>query len=309
VGAVLYHLLAGRPPFEEVNELATLNRVMSSRPPLPLPSPVPASFQAVVSKALSFDPAARYATASELQRAIEGAMAEAGVTTTTADVAAFAQKYLPDRAEARRQAIDLALSAATERARVQTLLKPTSDESSSSIRNATKAPTGSMPLAAARAPAGPSEVLPLSESSSTSLGAAGSMGSAAGVFPPRRAPRIASAAAIALAVGAALLTLPLRRVNHAAAASVGASASAPAFVTLPPVISTPSDERATDPASARKTDVAPQAQERAPACTTASAALQPRDPPTPGVVLRRPTKRPPPVSTAQTKTGSGDYGF
>jgi hypothetical protein len=52
------------------------------------------------------------------------------VPTTPGDVAAFASAHMSDRAERRKQAIDIALAAAAERRRVEDLLRPTSDRSS-----------------------------------------------------------------------------------------------------------------------------------------------------------------------------------
>ena len=43
VGAVLYHLLGGKPPYEAENDIQTLFLLSSGRPPAPLPSSVPAA--------------------------------------------------------------------------------------------------------------------------------------------------------------------------------------------------------------------------------------------------------------------------
>lgn len=75
-------------------------------------------------------PEDRYDTAAELREAIEDAMIEAMVPATTSDVAAFAAEHLSERAERRRQAIDIALAAAAERKRVEDLLRPTTDRPS-----------------------------------------------------------------------------------------------------------------------------------------------------------------------------------
>jgi serine/threonine-protein kinase len=130
VGSILYHLLAGKPPYEGDNQLATLHLLGSGRPPVPLPSGVHPSIAAVVRKALAHAPESRYDTAAELREALEDAMVEAMVPTTPGDVAAFASAHMSDRAERRKQAIDIALAAAAERRRVEDLLRPTSDRSS-----------------------------------------------------------------------------------------------------------------------------------------------------------------------------------
>jgi len=130
VGAILYHLLAGKPPYEGDNQLATLHLLGSGRPPVPLPPSVHPAITGIVRKALAHQPEGRYETASALREAIEDAMIEAMVPTTTADAAAFGAEHLAERAERRRNAIDLALAAAAERKRVEDLLRPTADRPS-----------------------------------------------------------------------------------------------------------------------------------------------------------------------------------
>jgi serine/threonine-protein kinase len=130
VGSILYHMLAGKPPYEGDNQLATLHLLGSGRPPVPLPPAVHPAVTGIVRKALAHAPENRYATAAELREAIEDAMVEAMVPTTTSDVAAFSTEYLAERAERRRQSIEVAVAAAAERRRVEELLKPTSDRSS-----------------------------------------------------------------------------------------------------------------------------------------------------------------------------------
>jgi serine/threonine protein kinase len=66
LGAVLYTLLAGRPPFFEDTALRTLMAVIAPDPPPPLHSfrpDVPPRVEQVCMKALAKDPAARYPTA------------------------------------------------------------------------------------------------------------------------------------------------------------------------------------------------------------------------------------------------------
>jgi len=140
VGAIIYHLLAGKPPYEGDNQLATLHLLGSGRPPVPLPPSVHPSIAGVVRKALAHAPEGRYETAAELREAIEDAMIEAMVPTTVADVAAFSSEHLADRAERRRQAVDIALAAAAERRRVEDLLRPMGDRASVSGQTPHSAP-------------------------------------------------------------------------------------------------------------------------------------------------------------------------
>jgi eukaryotic-like serine/threonine-protein kinase len=109
LGAVLYNLLAGRPPFAGENEVASMTFLMSGRPPPPLPNSVPGPIAAVVLRALSHERERRYATALEMKNAIEEAMLTAHLVATPETVAAFVAEHLGDRAEARQKAITAAL--------------------------------------------------------------------------------------------------------------------------------------------------------------------------------------------------------
>jgi serine/threonine protein kinase len=282
VGAVLYHLAAGRPPFGESNQLATLHMLVSGRPPLPLPATVPAPMQAIIRKALSYDPANRYATAAELQRALERTMVDTGLTTSLADIAAFNEEMLADRAKARKEAIELALSAAAERARVQNLLKPTADDVSSSNHMNAKVVTLSFgPIAAPAAPLPPEQAavvvgpppsgpkpepasalaLPLPGTSSATLAtASASMTTGVGERPLNRNARWWFAAAVAIAVIAGAGVLSVRnRSGDPIAATAGAPASLPMPQTPSNVVSAPvapSPVPVPDPASTPAPDAA-----------------------------------------------------
>jgi eukaryotic-like serine/threonine-protein kinase len=124
VGAVLYRLIAGTAPFEGANELASLNLLMAGRPPAPLPPTVPPSVRALVSRALSHELDARFATAADMQSAMEQAMVDAGIVTTASNVAAFAATHLAPYAQKRKQAVQIALAAAAERQRVRAMMQP-----------------------------------------------------------------------------------------------------------------------------------------------------------------------------------------
>lgn len=131
LGAILYYLFSGKPAYDGESQLATLHMLTSGRPPLPLPARVPRAVGDVVKKALAFLPADRFQTALEMQRAITKAMSEAGLAADTGDVAAFAATHLAERWQKRRNAIDLALKAASERASMNAaLLLPASSKSS-----------------------------------------------------------------------------------------------------------------------------------------------------------------------------------
>ena len=123
VGAILYFFLAGRPVYEGDNQVATLHLLSSGRPPLPLPPSVPPPVSAVVRRALAHDPEKRFQTAAEMQIAIEAAMVEARLVTTTSTVGAFVQEHMAERAKRRKEGLDLALSAAAQRAKIAGMLE------------------------------------------------------------------------------------------------------------------------------------------------------------------------------------------
>ncbi len=133
VGAILYHLLAGTPPFDGPNQLAILQRLTTKQPPLPLPSAVPPPVAAIVMRALAHSPEARFASAAELQAAIEAAMVETRLTCTQAQVAQFVSEHGATRAASRKEAMNLALGAAAERARVRDVLRPNPDKSATGV--------------------------------------------------------------------------------------------------------------------------------------------------------------------------------
>ncbi len=133
IGAVLYALLSGRPPYDADNPLATLNLLGSGRPPMPLPSTVHPSIAAIVRRALSFAPEQRHATAADLRDAIERAMISSQNVATSADVAAFAAQHISDRVEKRRHTIEVALAAALERQQAEERLKPPPERRSTSV--------------------------------------------------------------------------------------------------------------------------------------------------------------------------------
>jgi serine/threonine protein kinase len=151
VGAVLYQLLSGRPPYAADNHLQTLHLLGSGRPPLPLPPAVHPAVARIVRKALAHSRENRYETAADLGEAIEDAMVQAGLSTTTADVAAFAADHLGDLAERRRQVIDVALGAAGERQRLEGLLRPVSERVSATGPTLPSEPRPMLPRPSAEA--------------------------------------------------------------------------------------------------------------------------------------------------------------
>jgi eukaryotic-like serine/threonine-protein kinase len=83
LGAVLYEMLSGRPPFREANPLDTLVQVIEGEPTLlrQLVATIPRALELICFKCLEKDPARRYASAAELAadvtRFLEGEPVEA----------------------------------------------------------------------------------------------------------------------------------------------------------------------------------------------------------------------------------------
>ncbi len=115
LGAILYELFAGVPPYDGPNEVATLHKLTSGNEPAPLPAHVPPAVRAVIDRALAYDAEERYATSLELNLALEACMIEIGEPTSVAVVAQYTGQLLAERKSARKRAVDTALAAAHAR--------------------------------------------------------------------------------------------------------------------------------------------------------------------------------------------------
>lgn len=73
VGAVLYHMLSAQPPYGTLDATQTLTRLLSGEPPRlgSLASSVPEGLAALVERAMSREPADRFATMKEFAAALE----------------------------------------------------------------------------------------------------------------------------------------------------------------------------------------------------------------------------------------------
>jgi eukaryotic-like serine/threonine-protein kinase len=74
LGAVLYEMLAGEPPFRGETQLQVMRAIVNDRPAA-LPSSVPPGVAAIVTRALERDPARRYQSAADLVRDLSAALA------------------------------------------------------------------------------------------------------------------------------------------------------------------------------------------------------------------------------------------
>src|SRR5690349_6714342 len=96
LGAVAYHCLAGRPPFDGDNALQVALRHREDEPD-PLPDDVPPAARALVGRAMAKNPADRFESSSDLAQAARaaaktGALAAAtAVTTPLSPAPAYAQ--------------------------------------------------------------------------------------------------------------------------------------------------------------------------------------------------------------------------
>jgi len=131
-GIMLYHLLAGRTPYEADNQMATLHRVVEGQPPDPLRG-VPQEVADIAYTALSYSPDGRYATCDEMQRALQSAMVKTCGATTQADVASYLNRQLADRLARRRRVIQRALEAAEQRKQFAAEIETAIEQSSSSL--------------------------------------------------------------------------------------------------------------------------------------------------------------------------------
>ncbi len=117
-GVLLYVLATGLHPFRGETDTKTIENI-ALRDAVPLraiAAAVPAELEAIVLKALAKEPGDRFATAGEMQRALDHAAVTLGCTTTEEDVAGFVRKALGDTLTKRAQELRTAIERADGRA-------------------------------------------------------------------------------------------------------------------------------------------------------------------------------------------------
>jgi serine/threonine-protein kinase len=123
VGAIMYHLLAGKPPFDGQNDMQTLLMLTSGRAPPALPRNVHPAVAHVAMRALTSIVDKRFATAADMQQAIQEAAIEAGVSSSPTAIAAFLGDHVGDGARKRKEAIALGVKAATDREKYAEIMR------------------------------------------------------------------------------------------------------------------------------------------------------------------------------------------
>jgi len=134
LGAILYQFVSGMTPFRGETRAATLHLLAAGQNPPPLPWAIHPSLAMVIDRALRYDADERFTTAAELQTALENAMIDMRVSTTTHDVATFIGTHMADRIAVRRGIIRSALIAASERDRLGEDFEKTEESTDSVTR-------------------------------------------------------------------------------------------------------------------------------------------------------------------------------
>src|SRR5581483_10658458 len=96
LGAILYEILAGRPPFQGDDTTAVLRRVVHEAPARPrsVDKTAPAALEAVCLKALAKRPGDRYGTAKELAAEVQRFLADEPVSAYREPLAARAGRWV-----------------------------------------------------------------------------------------------------------------------------------------------------------------------------------------------------------------------
>ncbi len=114
LGICLHELVAGNLPYGGEDEVGVIRMLMSDEAPA-IASDVPEPIVRVLERSMVIHPDNRFPTAAGMQRAIETAMKELGLSASGEDIAAFLRSELPDPARRRREAVGKAIDDARER--------------------------------------------------------------------------------------------------------------------------------------------------------------------------------------------------
>ena len=254
LGIVLYQLTTGQHPFRGDNEVATLYNICSDEPVEPPSAQVPGypqSLEGVVMSALAKVADDRYATASDLHRALEAVAKELGAARE-ADVAKLMRDLLGERQGKRHDSLKAALRVADNRTAGNRLSKPPGELERLSHSGFTPVSNVARPSAAPTAMVGAVSQPPRDEDNP---------------FNRKKATRgkIIAAGAVLVAIGLTLFAMlrpapPLQFPPMPA----GAVLTQPATTTVDTTVAAPTSEEPHAPAAAE-----------APPTPIASAALKP----------------------------------
>ena len=114
LGMCLHELVTGTLPYGAEDEVGVIRTLMSGEAP-PISPDVPRPIAQVLARSMVIDPDERFPTAAGMQRAVEAAMKELGVSASGEDIAAFLRSELPEPARRRRDAVGRAIEEARER--------------------------------------------------------------------------------------------------------------------------------------------------------------------------------------------------
>ncbi len=107
-GAVLHHLLSGKPPYPASTEAESYSMLCAGEPPERL-SGVPDVVADIVARALAYEPRDRFQSADEMHRALEDAIVETCGAAPTSVVERAVEEWLGERLSERRRRIRSAI--------------------------------------------------------------------------------------------------------------------------------------------------------------------------------------------------------
>jgi len=114
VGVCLHELATGKLPFDSDSDVDIVRRLISDEPPPPFDT-VPGPVAEILRHSLVRDPGERFSTCAAMRRAIENAMSELRIQSTSEDIADFVRQNLPEFAEKRHTVVAKAMADADAR--------------------------------------------------------------------------------------------------------------------------------------------------------------------------------------------------